>query len=686
MVTGKALLGAAVVVLAAAAYPAYADDFATSLQQVVDTWVDLRNNHLIKTYFEATYTTPEMAAVETVKAAIDLYDDTRADPQVPITERGSFVRHPINPYGTTVVAFDVINSMGTTKEVYPFVIDVHTMKMLAEGAFPGTVGLAAVFLNDADLPLNEILEDLQESDGVWVSYTFNNPSNQRYDVKHAYLSLYDGYIFGSGYYESPDKRATEGVADMVRAYDASGTDAFAATQTDHGSSFVLDAGTLGVVAHTSPDVTGSAIRDALDTAWPLDTLSEILAKHGSMWVSYPSADPQSDSKYVRAHIQLHDGYVFGSGYGITLEERSQSLASESVELYKMEGDGAFPIITSLKVKLHSVIDPRDKNTVVAVAGRPGLVGQSLGQKLLDQNPRDVGQHIREHGGMWVDNVFVDPRSTAAEEIRRSSWIAGHDRYFFVSGHTYQPERAAIEVVDAAIAAYKSHGEEAFDHITWQSVKPEIIYPFVVDAQTWELVAHAAVPERVGVCCALPIAASNDLDAARQDLEQNPGIWLEYSFYNPISDRYEYKRAWFSTYDGYTFAAGYYYGNFDELESIISEAIGLYDSEGKDAAFASINGMNAVGVNYPLVLDRETFEIVAHGQNPGIVGDSFFDRVPDVGITDRVDDALSNDGDVIFIKYKVLNPSTSTYSSMLALVQLHDGHLFIAGQPYTIYTR
>ena len=634
------MLGAITSILMVTIYPAYAGDTATAAQDLIDIWTDIRNDHLIQIYFEKSYPTPDMAAIETVKSAIELYEATRAEPQVQVRDRGNFVKHPINPYGATVVAFDVINSMNTREAVYPFVIDAGTLKMLAEGAFPGTVGLSATFLNDADRPLDDILKDLQESDGTWVSYTFNNPSNNRYDVKHVWLSLYDGYIFGSGYYEEPDYRVSENVVSMVRLYDTDGIDSFANIPTDYGSSFVLDAGTLDIVAHSNPDVTGSAIKDAIDVNWRLETLSDVLTRHGSLYVSYSSPDPQSGSEYVRAYLQLRDNYVFGSGHGITADVRIQSLTDEAIQMYEMEGENAYSIITSMEKTLHYVLDPYD-NTLLAVAERPNLVGQSLGP---DQVDRLLSEALQNKAGLWTDSIFAGPSPVNTEELRRSSWLVLHDGHLFVAGHVYSPEAVAMDTVDSAIALYKAHGKEVFDRIAWQSVSPEIIYPFVVDTQTWELLAHAAVPERVGVCCAVPIAASNDLAAATQDLEQNPGIWLEYTFYNPVSDEYEYKSTWLSAYDEYTFAAGYYYGNFDQLERIIQEAIAVYDTEGGDAASATVNAMRSVDVNYPIILDSESFDIVAHGQSPDRVGSNFFDgAITALANTRDIKANLDNDG-------------------------------------------
>ena len=672
-------------ILVAAAYPAYADDTATTAQELIDIWTDIRNDHLVEFYFEKSYTTPEMATIGTVNSAIELYDATRAEPQVQVRDRGNFVKHPANPYGTTVVAFEVINSMNTDEEVYPFVIDAGTLKMLAEGAFPGTVGLSAVFLHDTDRSLEEILTDLQESDGTWVTYVFNDPSTGRYENKHTWLSLYDGYIFGAGYYTSPDDVILDSVSTMLRMYDTNGADSFTTLQTDSGVSFVLDAETLEIVAHTNPDITGSAIKDALDANWPLESLLDVLGEHESMWVSYPTPDPRPGSEFTRAHLQLHDNHIFGSGYGLTPDVWLQSLTSEAVQLYEMEGESAYQIITSMEMMgVQQIVSEADDHTIRAFSGQPHLVGRTV-NPAFDLEHEDLLQYLSDNPGLWADTIYVSPSGASPVELRRNGWMILHDERLFAASRVYSPETATIGTVDTAIALYKAHGEEAFDRITWQSVRPEIIYPFVVDAQTWELVAHAAVPERVGVCCAAPIAASNDLDAARQDLEQNSGIWLEYTFYNPITERYEYKRTYLTTYDGYTFAAGYYYGSFEQSEIAIQKAIDLYDAQGEDAAFADINAM-MVDTNYPLVIDRETLNVVAHGQNPGLVGANFLDVVGATSrIVDKIEAELRNDGDTTF-NFGIPDPATGSQTANIILFQLHGGYIFAAEQPFVIYTR
>ena len=680
----KAILlgGMAAILTVAATTSAYADDgaFVVSIQDAIDAMTDLRNDYLAEKFFGESYLTPRTAAVETVNSAIDLYEQIRADPTAQAAERGAL---PGNQRGA--VAFDVINSMSTDKEVYPFVVDVGTLEILAEGAFPATVGLSAFFLNDANLPVESILEDLEDSDGVWVTYNFPNHNTGSYADKRVWLSLHDGYIFGAGYYEARVADDLNRINSMVRMYDADGTDSFAEISADSGVMFVLDAETLEVVAHTDSDVSGSAVSDAIGQSWNLGSLSEILAKHESLSVSYPSTGTQAGGEYTLAHLRLHDGYVFGSGYGVTEEQRIQSLAGAAVRLYDLEGEDAFELITNMEGVWQIVLDPED-NTVMAFTGFPILVGQNLGTDFFDQEQDAVLKSLESLPGLWADSIFVNPFAPTTHEVRINNWVILHDGLLFTAAIVYAPEEATVDEVDAAIELYKTHGEGAFDRITWQSAVPETIYPFVFDAETWRTVAHGAYPDRLGLVPAA-IMANHDLDELGEMLAEREGVWVSYEFYNPITDLAEHKRAWLSTHDGYTFAAGYYYGNFNQMERVIQDIIDVYEAEGKDAAFASVNAMQATGLRYPFVLDHETLDIVAHGQNPGLVGSSFEDKaLGSFFPVGKINDELHNDGDTTFAYYSVLDPATGSIPTKTVLFQLHDGHIIAAGQPFVVYTR
>ena len=566
-------------VLALAVPGAYAEDTAESMSQIIVSLENMRNEILVERFFSDTYEDPKMAVTETVKNTIELYESTKTH-QVTVGDLEYFVSNT-NPYGPGAVAFDAINSLRSDAEVYPFVVDVASMKVVAEGAFPVTVGLSAVFLNDADRPLENIVEDLKESEGTWVTYTYSNPGTGSYEDKNVWLSLHDGYIFGAGHYLAPD----------------------------------------------------DTVLDSADT-----------------------------------------------------ESRLKLAVDESIRLYEREGDAAFDTITMMDMTFarQTVYDLQESRVVAAPDQR--IVGFVVPLSALgfDRSLEEFLQ-LYEQGGTWSDRFETNE---GGEDLRLSAWSVLHDdRYVFLASHSYSPEVAVVAEVNAAIDLYKKYGDMAFDRITWQSVDPQIIYPFVVDAETWETVAHATVPGRVGACCSQAIAESNDLDDIRTQLEGTAGAWVEYTFYNPISERDEYKRVWLAMHDDYIFGSGYYYGDFDHAAEIIADTVANYDADG-DAAFEAVNLERSGNVALsPFVLDYDDLSIVAHGGYPDMVGQGIKD-ITDSGDTlvAEIRESLMDDGDVTLIPSALLDPQTGQYVPVLIVFQVHDGHIFAAAQLMAIYTK
>ena len=584
-------------------------------------------------------------------------------------------------------AFDTVNGM-ESEDVYPFAIRAETLTVVAEGAFPQVVGLPATFLNDADPPIADILAGL-ESDGVWVEYVFSNPQTASYETKTSYLVMHDGYIFGSGYYTSLDAGATDAVNTMLRLYNALGegsfTDIDSARTDTFNSPFVLDAATLDIVAHANPNLSGGDVRDAITSSQSLEFVSGMLEEQGNLWLSYPSADPMPGSEYTRAFLFLYDGYVFASGYGIDAESRLQSLVDESVRLYEQEGDATFDIITSMDMTNQWVYDVQE-STMLASSQSPEFVGLVVPISALgfDRSTEEFLQ-LYERGGAWLDRFLA---VVDGIEFRQSVWsVMVDDRYIFMAMHTYSPEIAAVAEVDMAIDLYETYGDEAFARITWQAVNPEIIYPFVVDAEVWRTVAHAAIPDWVGVCCSDDIAEYNDLDDVRMQLENAPGVWVEYTFYNPISKQDEFKRVWLAMHGDYIFGSGYYYGNFDHAAEIVAGAISNYDMNRK-ASLDDINSEMSGSLDFStLVLDHETLDVVAHGGYPDLVGQNLIDIAingDDLVLTMR--ESLMEDGDVTLILPALLDPLTGQYVAKLAIFQLHGEYIFATAQPIAIYTQ
>jgi len=62
------------------------------------------------------------------------------------------------------------------------------------------IGTHPTGVNNADISVEEILEALKTSDGVWVKYVYQNPATGNEESKRSWLSMHDGYVFAAGYY------------------------------------------------------------------------------------------------------------------------------------------------------------------------------------------------------------------------------------------------------------------------------------------------------------------------------------------------------------------------------------------------------------------------------------------------------------------------------------------------------
>ena len=681
MLYGKTILAGTVVsimMMSATAPGVHADEFTDSVRDIIDDLEHTYNKYLADMFFDKTYATFEIASMETVQSAIDLYEQEKGA-QLTVAEDEMRLRHALG-YGGDEAVFSVINSMETHESVYPFILDVNTLEILAEGAFPVLVGAPALFLHDADMPLEDIMSDLAESEGVWVRYVFNNPEKDIYETKVAYLSLHDGYIFGSGYYLSMDDVAADNVQNMIRAYQESGGGATFATIDDYEylstTPFVLDADTYEVVAHTDAKQVGTSLYDAVDSYWSVRLVSDMLDTHGSMYVTY-DADSASGSDYTRAWFQLYDGYIFASGYGVGAEENAKLVLIDFINIYEAGGTDSFVALNDMaSTDLHLEIFDLNTLNVAVDTQRPDFVGEPSFFAFDEQTKLRILGFLEQNPIRQVSTFTLDAATGA--EMREKSFATVYGDYYVQSVYTYLPEETIKEEVRLAVDLYKMYGDEAFHRINLQSAQQNIIYPFVIDADTWETVAHATVPQRVGVCCSAAIAAYNDPDTVREYLEENDGMWVNYEFYNPISERDELKRAYLYTYDGYTFGSGYYYETLVSPVQVVADTIALYDAK-KEVAFDDVNAMMTDAPDYPFVIEHDTMDIVAHANSPSWVGVNFADKMLDpTHSVDEIKAAFRNDGDTFFVVYDTVGTADGRGIDRAVWMQLHDGYIFASG--------
>ena len=107
--------------------------------------------------------------------------------------------------------------------------------------------------------------------------------------------------------------------------------------------------------------------------------------------------------------------------------------------------------------------------------------------------------------------------------------------------------------------YDSDKWNAFATISATTTSIDPHYPFVLDPDTKTVVAHGAIPARIGTP-SLIIAedyADKPYDTIIDELQDSDGTWVKYLFPHPESDYVESKRSWLVLHDGYIFGSGYY---------------------------------------------------------------------------------------------------------------------------------
>ena len=219
-------------------------------------------------------------------------------------------------------AFATITAMMSTDPSYPFVIDMDAI-VVAHGSNPDQVGANSALIAATNKPIDVIILELQEGE-VWVEYTFNNPATGTEQYKRSLVVLHDGYVFGSGYYTSPESIVRGVMDETIALYNSDPDGAFATItammSTDPSYPFVADS-TGHLVAHgANPDLLGEDFMVLTQSEGSFDMLLSEL-QEGDIWLEYPFQNPATGTEqYKRSLVVLHDGYVFGSGYYVAYDD------------------------------------------------------------------------------------------------------------------------------------------------------------------------------------------------------------------------------------------------------------------------------------------------------------------------------------------------------------------------------
>lgn len=409
------------------------------------------------------------------------------------------------------------------------------------------------------------------------------------------LVLYESYSRTVYMLDEPEiQKVQRTVEETILMYDSYKDDAFSninriSANTITHYPFVLDPVTKTIVAHgqdvSRVDTPSLILGNYADV--PSDVILDELQKDNSgVWVDYVFLDPVTNEESLkRSWIVQHDGYIFGSGYYYSIEDKINRVIDDAIALYET---GGFDAITAQHEKSRAhypfVIDPAT-SIMMAHAGYPALVGNAAGTSSGQSNTvtlanagldavvesKNIGSTasyneiavVLETKNVSRYMMFVNP--STGEIDQKHNLYRLYDGYIFGAGYYYPISDKVMNVVEHTIESYKLDKAAAFADVVAQIETFNPHYPFVIDASNKTVVANGAFLDAIGNTSIIFTADNvNKLPEEIITELQNGGTWVEYVYRIPGTDFEETKRSYLQLYDGYIFGSGHYLTAFNVI--------------------------------------------------------------------------------------------------------------------------
>ena len=328
---------------------------------------------------------------------------------------------------------------------YPFILDPETKGIVAHGASQSRIGsISALLTNYANIPYETTIERLNDSDGIWVTYTFLDPVTGDEELKHSWIVLHDGYIFGAGLYHELGEEVEHVIGEVIELYDKEGVDGINSLDA-HDARFnprIIDPATNVIVGdYANPDnVNTVTVQNSdVDNSELLAALEAAGDKGISRYILEVNEETGIDDQ-TRVLYVLHDGYIFSAEYQYSASEKVMGVVERAIELYKVEGEHLFEDIDAQADQLNPhypfVVDYETK-LIASHGGFPDRVVGTQSRIMSDfaDRPTDqIVEELKDGEGIWVQYVYPVP-GTDFEESKRT-YLQLHDGYVFASGYYY----------------------------------------------------------------------------------------------------------------------------------------------------------------------------------------------------------------------------------------------------------
>ena len=308
-------------------------------------------------------------------------------------------------------------------------------------------------------------------------------------------------------------------------------------------------------------------------------------------------------------------------------------------------------------------------------------GMTLVLKAADMTPACVGEAtapvLAERGwaveapaSMMAPPAEADPQDKQKEYMRAE--LDGSDA------------RAVKDAVSAALAMYDESGDLALAEITSSAQSYDATEPYVFVLESGSdptVLAHGALPERVGTEATPLLEADRPYAQILDELGSSGGAWVGYVFENPATGLEQSKKSWLVMRDGYIFGSGYYTETDEQaVKSAVSGALATYAESGA----AALEDITASAADYdsskPYVFVLELTEppvVAAHGAIPERVGAVS----KSLTLAERPYEAVMADlrsSEGTWVEYVFPNPATGKEQSKKSWLVLEDNYVFGSG--------
>ena len=173
-------------------------------------------------------------------------------------------------------------------------------------------------------------------------------------------------------------------------------------------------------------------------------------------------------------------------------------------------------------------------------------------------------------------------------------------------------------------------QATIDYYNTQAESDGEWHTFIVDAETGLLEAHTAFPHLLGSDITAKVDVNGNPYGEQILAAPEQGVWVDYVYLNPATDRGGLYHAWIVRHEGLLFGSGWYERSYNRPEvtlkqpyaytrQLAEDAIWYYQANGIDKLLAYYNSPVSTHADWHVFLFNADGEILAHpktgGQNP-----------------------------------------------------------------------